>query len=252
VGKVKKNPTMDRELPDEFHEKLAVSLAEHIVSQISGGVRVTKVTEFAQRLCNIALLARDFEDRMKLDIEAVKPLREHRLRCTRAKAAIRHSLNSLGKAEAIGREMIDKDSLLPGWLDFEPSKKALERIKKRIVDLESTAAALVHPDLRKRGEEQSLASKTPHKLTHLEFKPTEGSSNLQYWVVEVLEDQIREFAGGNVPPHDLNQFISEFLTALSSLGLNVQATVDNVRVIRTRNRNRKQMAESPSVSSSQQ
>jgi hypothetical protein len=255
---VTKKQITDSELPVEFYGKLTVSLVEHIVC-VMGEVRVARFQRFADRLCNIALLARDFEDRMKLDMKAKKPLRASRVRCGRAKAAIEHSLDFLQKAEAIGKKMIDKDGLLPGWLNFEQSKRALEQIKKRIRVLESTSAALIHPRLRKRGDEQNLAKETPYKLTHLDFKPTPKSHNLLYWVVEMLDDQIQKFTGGKVPPDHVNKFIAEFLDALRLLGLKLRADaapdadpVSTVRVIRNRNRNRKRMADRSNISSTQQ
>ncbi len=227
-----------------------------------GRVSPKRVARFADRLRNIALAARHSEDRMKRYMESKKPLRAHRVRCGRAKAAIEHSLTCLEKAEAIGKEMIEKDGLLPGWLNFEPSKEALEQIKKRVRVLESTSAALVHPRLRKRGDEQNLAKETPYKLTHLDFKPTSKSHNLLYWVVEMLDDQIQKFTGGKVPPDHVNKFITEFLDALRLLGLKLQddpdpdadpdAPVSTVRVIRSRNRNPSRTAESSSISSDQQ
>jgi hypothetical protein len=67
--------------------------------------------------------------------------------------------------------------LRPGVADFQPARKALERLETTFRNLESTAAALLHPNLRKSSE-KSLANRTPYRLSHPELKPTPGSQDV--------------------------------------------------------------------------
>ena len=227
------------QLPEDFRHNLTASLAQHILPQM-GGVRVTKVARFANSLEAIAESISKFEENLALEREAEREVRMSRVRSGRAKRKIEHSLKFLDDAEVIGMNMKE---LRPGFLNFQPARKALEQLEKKFSDLESTGAALIHPDLRKASE-KSLATRTPYRLSHPEFKPTPKSQKLMHRAVEMLDDEIQKFTSGKVPPRHVNKFIAEFLHSLG------RGTVDvaNVKTIRARYHERKRSAETADVS----
>jgi hypothetical protein len=195
---------------------------------------------FANNLYATALYVQMQQDHLDLDRKAKGEIRRARVRAGRARAAIENSLDCLEKAKAIGRDMVENDGLRPGSLNFEPSKKALERIKKTIIDLEAMTAALIHPGLR-TGEEERLAEKTPRKLNHPPFKATPGSEELMHRAVEMLDDDVQNFTDGRVPTGRVNRFISEFLETFFGWTVHVK----NVKTIRARYRESKQSAGTP-------
>jgi hypothetical protein len=220
------------QLPEDFRDNVAASLAQHILPEM-GGVRITKLARFANRLEGIAERVAELKDRLDLEREVEPTARKLRILSGRVRAKIDHSLTVLRKADKDFAAMKDprgKNVLRPGWLDFEPALKALERIEKRIGYLESNTAALIHPKLR-TGDEENLAKQAPRKLTHLDVKPTPGSQKLMHRAVEVLDDEIRKFTDGKVPPGHVNDFIEDFLEYLQ-LGMKVD--VANVKTIRAR------------------
>src|ERR1035441_6167850 len=72
------------------------------------------------------------------------------------------------------------------WVNFQPARKALERLEERIGYLESLTAALIHPNLWTKDEEK-LAKQTPHELFHPPFKATPGSQELMHRAVEMVD-----------------------------------------------------------------
>ena len=221
------------ELPDDFFGNLSASLAMHILPEM-GGVRVKKVERFAERLLGLALRVLDLQNRLDLERAAESDVRELRVRCGRAKAAVGHSLKYLRKAESIGKEMIDKDGLCPGVIDFQPAQKKLERLERKIGYFESLNAALIHPSLRKNSEKR-LADKMPHGLYHPDVKATPGSSKVIHRTVEMLSDEIEKFTGGKVNAGPINKFICAFLKSV----FNWRVDAANVKTIRKRYSDRK-------------
>jgi hypothetical protein len=191
-----------------------------------GEVSDARQVRFAKNLYAIALHIQAQRDHLDLDRKAEREIRESRLKSGRAKAAIENSLESLRKAERIGSKM---NELKPGWLNFQPALKALERLGKRIGHWESLAAALIHPKLRTKDEEK-LAKKTPRELFHPPFKATPGSQELMHRVVEMVDDEMQNFTRGKVPARQVNKFIAEFLK--NFFGWTV--AVANVKTIRAR------------------
>jgi hypothetical protein len=215
--------------PETFFDALTPSLELHILPSM-GKVSETKLESFGVRLYTVALHISQILQDLDLARDAEQPIRSGRLRCSRARAAIGHSLKYLRKAESISKTMIDRDGLTPAWLNFQPAQQALERLKKRIGDLESTNAALIHPSLRKRGKEESLARETPYNLHHPEFKVTPGSQEVMHRAVEMLDDEIQEFTRGKVKAGHVNNFIKEFL----EFAFDWTVDVANVKTIRHR------------------
>lgn len=140
----------------------------------------------------------------------------------------------LRKAESIGKEMIDKDGLRPGWIQFRRAQKELELLERTLGDLESLNAALIHPSLRKASEKH-LADKMPHGLHHPAVKVTPRSSKVIHRTVEMLSDEIEKFTGGKVNAGPINKFISDFLKSV----FNWTMDTANVKTIRKRYRDRK-------------
>ena len=135
----------------------------------------------------------------------------------------------------------------PEVADFQPARKALERLKTTFSDLESTAAALIHPNLRKSSE-KSLANQTPYTLSHPQFKPTPRSQQVMHRAVEMLDDEIQKFTLGKVKAGSVHKFICEFLKALGWTRVHVA----NVKTIRTRYYERKRLAETADSSDTQE
>jgi len=240
VKSVEKTSSSDNghQLPEDFRDNVAASLAQYILPEM-GGVRVTKLARFANSLEAIAESVSKVEENLALEREAERELRVSRVRSGRAKRKIKHSLKFLDDAEVIGMNMKE---LRPGSLNFQPAREALEQLERTFSDLESTGAALIHPDLRKASEE-SLATRTPYRLSHPEFKPTPKSQKLMHRAVEMLDDEIQKFTRGKVPPRHVNKFIAEFL---DSLGWAVD--VANVKTIRARYHEQKRSAATPGIS----
>jgi len=238
------------QLPEDFRGNVAASLAQHILPAM-GGVRVTKLARFANRLQGVAERVAGLKDRLDLEREVEPTARKLRILFGRARAKINQSLTVLRKAEKDFAAMKDprgKNVLRPGWLDFEPALKALERIEKRIDYWESNTAALIHPKLRTRDEE-ILAKEAPVKLSHSEFKPTPQSLKLMHRAVEMLDDEIQEFTDGKVPPGHVNKFIAKFL---ESLDLKMNVDVANVKTIRARYHEHKLLNENADSSGTQE
>jgi hypothetical protein len=232
--------------PGTFFEALTHSLELHILSSM-GKVSETKLESFGIRLYTVALDISQIAKRLALAELAEQPIRSGRLRCSRARKAIGHSLDQLRKAESISKEMIDKDGLLPECINFQPARRELEDLEKTIRDLESTTAALIHPNLRKEDSgaksEKILAENAPVKLYHPDFKVTPGSQQLLYHAVETLDDEIEKFTHGKVRAGLVNTFISEFL----KFAFDWTVTVENMNTIRNRNRERKKLALTSSI-----
>jgi len=209
---------------EQFLANLAPSLVEHILTPM-GAVRKKKLAQFQIDLFAIARYIAEMTDRMNFARGSEKEIRASRVNSGRGKIKIQHSLEFLRQAEEIAKKM---EELSPGWLKFEPARKALERLEKRFKDSEATAAALIHPGLRKGGED-ALAERTPYKLHHPEFKPTPGSQEVLHHAVVRLDDEIQKFTQGKVMPKQVNQFIVEFLKLL-----NWTTSPANVKTIRTR------------------
>jgi hypothetical protein len=247
VEKVKKGAettTSDKghRLQERFPDNLTGSLASHILSEM-GGVRRTKLDRFANRLYDIAEHVSKLKSHLAFEREAESDLRMSRVRSGRAKKKIQHSLKFLHDAELIRDDMKE---LRPGVADFQPARKALERLETTFRNLESTAAALLNPNLRKSSE-KSLANQTPYRLSHSELKPTPGSQQVMHVAVEILDDEIQKFTNGKVKAGSVNEFICEFLKVL---GWTV--SVANVKTIRARYYERKRLVETADSSDTQE
>ena len=131
----------------------------------------------------------------------------------------------------------------PGWLNFQPALKALERLEKRIGYLERLSAAQIHPSLRTKDEEK-LAKQMPRELFHPPFKATPGSQELMHRAVEMVGDEIQTFTRGKVPAGQVNKFIAEFLLNFFDWKLDVA----NVKTIRARYHEQKRAAATPGTS----
>jgi hypothetical protein len=206
----------------------------HILSEM-GEVRITRLVKFENRLHDIAEHVSKLKDHLALERAAEPDLRMSRVRSGRARKKIEHSLKFLHEAELIRRDMKE---LRPEVADFRPARRALERLKTTFSDLESTAAALLHPDLRKSNE-KSLANQSPYRLSHPELKPTPGSKKLMHIAVEILDDEIQKFTRGKVKAGPVHEFICDFVKALGWTKVNVA----NVKTIRARYYERKRLAE---------
>jgi hypothetical protein len=211
--------------PEKFFSILGRGLQLRILP-VMGEVRDAQQVRFARNLYAIALHIQAQRDHLDLDQKAKREIRESRQKFGRTKAAINNSLEYLRKAERIGSKMKD---LKPGWLNFQPALKALERLEKKIGYWESLTAALIHPHLRTDDEER-LIKETPHELFHPPFKATPGSQELMHRTVEMVDDEIQTFTRDRVPAGQVNKFIAEFLD--NFFGWTV--TVANVKTIRTR------------------
>jgi hypothetical protein len=225
--------------PEKFFSILRRGLQLRILP-VMGEVRDTHQVRFARNLYAIALHIQAQRDHLDLDRKAKREIRESRQKSGRTKAAIENSLESLRKAERIGSEIKD---LKPGWLNFQPARKALERLEKRISYLESLTAALIHPNLRTDDEER-LVKETPQKLFHPPFKATPGSQELMHRAVEMVDDEIQTFTRGKVRAGQVNKFIAEFLD--NFLGWTV--AVANVKTIRARYHEQKRAVATPGIS----
>jgi hypothetical protein len=225
--------------PEKFFSILGRGLQLRILP-VMGEVRDAQQVRFARNLYAIALHIQAQRDHLDLDRKAEREIRESRLKSGRAKAAIENSLEFLRKAERIGSGM---NELKPGWLNFQPARKALERLEERIGYLESLTAALIHPNLWTKDEEK-LAKQTPHELFHPPFKATPGSQELMHRAVEMVDDEIQNFTRGKVPAGQVNKFIAEFLD--NFLGWTVE--VANVKTIRARYHEQKRAAATPGIS----
>jgi hypothetical protein len=217
------NPNLD---PKTFYGNLNESLVEHILSQM-GKVPRGKLEKFGNQLLVIAHYISKMKERLDFEREAEKAIRASRVNLGRVKRKIQHSIEYLRQAEETAKGM---QELRPDLRSLEPARKALERVEKRFTDLEASAAALIHPNLRKRGE-GGLADKTPYKLQHPKFKPTPGSQQVLHSAVDMLDDEIQRFTRGKVPPHHVNEFIVEFLKLLEW-----NTSSANVKTIRFRRR----------------
>jgi len=216
---------------DKFRETVMLSAIDHILPSM-GKVRESKLEKFGDDLLRIAVYVSELRDDLAFAQGAEKPVRTTRVKLGRARRKIEHSLNYLREAEVIAIGM--KEELTPGQLDFQSAQRALESLKTKLGQLEATAAALIHPNLRRTGED-TLASQTPYKLTPLDLKATPGSSAVMHRAVELLDEVIEKFTRGKVPPHHVDEFISEYLNPLGWQGVNPA----NVKTIRRRFRDRK-------------
>lgn len=208
----------------EFFKGLTVSLVTHLFAPM-GSVRTAKVERFMSRLADIADWYREMEYQMRVLRDSANVMRMSRVKAGRGRKKIEHSLKYLQQAEALASNM---EEIKSGFLDFKPARKGLENLEKRFLALETTSAALIPQNLRTRRED-GLAPQTPHRLTLPEFDATPKSSQVMHRTVELLDDEIGKFTGGKVPPHNINQFIVEFI---GLLGYKVE--IDNVKTIRSR------------------
>jgi hypothetical protein len=156
-------------------------------------------------------------------------MRASRQRFGRACAQVEHCLQSLLKAENALRP--HESEVRPGLLNFRGPEKGLKHLKKTLEELEATAAALIHPGLR-TAKDELLAVNTPYKLHHPDLPITEGSAELQYLAVELIDDRLQKFTQGKVPHTHEDKFISEFLKIV--FGWTVSPA--NVKTIRQRNK----------------
>jgi hypothetical protein len=230
-------------LPERFPDDLTASLA-HILS-LMGAVSTTELVSFENRLRDIADYVSKIKDRLASERDAELDLRMSRVRSGRARKKIQHSLKFLRDAELIRSDM---EELGPGVVDFQPARKALERLETTFSNLESTAAALIHPNLRK-SDEKSIANRTPYTLSHPEFKPTPESQKVMHRAVEMLDDEILKFTRGKVKAGSVHvhEFIREFLKVLGW-----KVDVANVKTIRARYYERKRLAETVDRSAPQE
>jgi hypothetical protein len=211
IKKVLETPSTEKpELhPKQFFETIANSLAEHILSPM-GEIRSSKFVRFAKQVLTIAYSVSKSRDYMTLLQEGEHPTRKTRMQLGGARKKIEHSLNYLREGEKITTKM---GELHPGWLNFEYPRKALERLHTDLGHLEATTAALIPPNRRTRSE-SLLAPANPYQLKDPEFKVTPKSSQVMHRTVELLDVEIAKFTRGKVPPHHVDEFISDYLDAL--------------------------------------
>ncbi len=213
----------------DFFAKITPSLAVNILRPM-GWVNKKKFWSFRTQLIVIAVFARDRKVRLDLARESEIEVRRYRVHAGRARKKIAHSLEFLIEAEQIGQTLQEWP---PGLPTFDPARRALLRLEKAFAQVEATAAKLLHPTLRKRNE-KDIASRSSRRLFHPDLKATEGSSALMHRTVEMLDDELRKFTRGKVPPKHIDKFICEFLQALFWKG----ASVANVKTIRQRYKDR--------------
>ena len=205
-----------------------------------GRTHVSKLNKLITNLYNTAQLIADLEDRLWLARKSVRALRALREKYGRARRNVDNSRKLLLLAKNLLQDQVSE--LKRGWLKFSAPLRDLERLERKLSVLESTCAALIHPQPRTATEIQ-LAKKTPYKLHHPELRVSEGSADLQYLAVKLVDDELQKFTGGR--SDHANRFISEFLRI--SLGWTV--TPSNVKTMRKRIKDKKILESSTATAS---
>jgi predicted transcriptional regulator len=215
---------------EEFRNNLLGLLIKDILAD-SEPVHKSKLMKVGAALDAIAHLIAAYEDQLESGRDNERSLRALREKFGRARRNVENSLKSLLLAENLLQDQ--RSELKRGRLKFDALLKDLKRLKKELADLESTFAAMIHPQLRKRTTEIDSAAKTPYKLHHLDLGITKGSADLKSLAVELVEKQLQNLTGGKSDHAD--RFISEFLRI--SLGWDVKPSY--VKTLRKRIRDKK-------------
>jgi hypothetical protein len=215
---------------EEFRDNLLVLLIKEILAD-SGQVHKSKLMKAGAALDAIAQFIATLEDRLELGRKSEAYLRASRVKFGRARRSVIASRKSLLLAKDLLQDQMAE--LKRGWLKFDVPLRDLETLERKLDLLESTSAGLIHPQLRKRTTERDLAAKAPYKIHHPELGITEGSADLKFLAVELVDEQLQNLTGGK--SDHANRFISEFLRI--SLGWNVKPSY--VKTLRKRIRDKK-------------
>jgi hypothetical protein len=207
-----------------------------------------------------AVMARLVEKEYRSTVarNSVAMFREGKKRFSYAGKHIANSLKYLAKAEAAVEPEIEE--LVEGALDFSPSRKALERLRNRLEEIEAWNAALIHPRLRKSSQERTLAEKFKYERRVWKYLPAVPSSgDLVRDAVSSLEKQIVSFAHkpfiGNPAHSEGRQYlkgprkassaaIDRFISRVFQAATGQSITAANVKTIRLRIAEQKKLASS--------
>jgi len=212
--------------PKDFFGDLVGIIADDILRHIEW-VRTSELTKLCDALYAITQYIAYQHNSLALYRKSKQSVRKSRVRHGRARRHVRHGLESLQRAERALRPL-DSERFLRA-LNFSSPRKGLERLEKALGENESTLAAVIHPGLR-TPPEKALAVNTFYKLHDSAFRISEGSAELQYEAVKLVDGQLHKFTGGKVATKNINKFISNFLE--KSLGWTV--TVKNINTMRHR------------------
>ena len=158
------------------------------------------------------------------------------VRLENAKKNVISAIEAVNRAEHTVQP--DLPELRRGVLVFRPSRCALKELQKSLETLTSFSASMIHPRLRTAREKKLASSyRANYKLWDSPYSPNQGSADIQNHVVQLLEQLVRRFfRHRTVAPGGLDKFISCVFKAAGRT-----LTDDNVKVIRSRNKNKKKL-----------
>jgi hypothetical protein len=216
---------------EEFRDKMVSLLEKDILTDL-GPVHKSKLMKVGRALETIPQVIAALEDQLELGRSSEQALRRSHQKYGRARRKVQDSLDSLLLAQDLLQDQMGSE-LKQGWLKFSRPLQDLKRLEKRLDVLESTGAALIHPQLRKKTTERELAKKTSYTLHHPELRITKKSADLKSLAVELVDEQLQKLTDGK--PDHANRFISKFFRI--SLGWNVKPSY--VKTLRKRVRDNK-------------
>jgi hypothetical protein len=212
--------------PAEFLRDLGATFQSELLDSM-GSVTSKQIENMLNFLYGVAQAMADAEREVSVARKTPKLGREHRVRFAQARVHVLLSADELKKAKkALGHA---GDSLKRGALRFRPVEEGLKDLSRALLELEIASATIVHPSKR-TPLEKKLAAKVPQSLWHTPLKLTPGSAEINYQVVEILDEALRKFTRGRVPSNHIDRFIVKFF--LAALGRTVSEA--NVKVMRIR------------------
>jgi hypothetical protein len=219
--------------PEGFYGKVTSLLVNDIAADI-GGDHASKITKAVNALYAIKLWVDAQEYILAQGRSSKQSVRTALSRYDRSRRNVQHSINSLRRAEKLLRDQVGEVN--PKWIrdKFARPLQNLERLEQELAVWEATFAALIHPRLRS-STEKVLAAKTRHKLHHPEFSITEGSADLQYRAVDLVDEQLQQLTGGS--SHHVNRFIADFF----HIAWNRTVSESNVKTMRQRIKDKKNL-----------
>ncbi len=241
--------------------KLGNAFLDLLVSMGECELDEKKIDHFARETYAVMAGLVENEYRSTVARHSAAMFREGKKRFNYAGRHIANSLKYLSKAEAAVEPEIEQ--LVEGALNFDPSRKALERLRNRLEEIEAWNAAMIHPRLRKSSQERTLAEKFKYERRVWRYLPALPSSHeLEHDAVSSLEKTIVSFAHkpfiGN-PAHRegrqylkgkraatsaaINRFISRVFLAATGQSI----TAANVKTIRLRIAEQKKAASKPKL-----